>query len=226
MRWRPSEASTQTSAQSAPGAQQSPLSVAALGALPQSGLPRTGPGVSPSCRRLVLPLWLPTRSTGNLRPATPFYRHGLSRRQLALRRPHQRPWQIGETPSSHPTTESHLPLSIASRFQRDPHTLSLSVFTEYLQARSSNAPAREALECFEGSQRPKSSAKRPISLIRQIELLAMLALPLRRTLHRQTQEFELPLLQAPRPRSKKISPATEENGTRQNKMKKSSCLNL
>jgi hypothetical protein len=44
----------------------------------------------------------------------------------------------------------------------------------------------------------------------------MLALPLRRTLHRQTQEFELPLLQAP-PRSKKISAATEENGTRQNK---------
>jgi hypothetical protein len=31
-----------------------------------------------------------------------------------------------------------------------------------------------------------------------LELLAMLALPLRRTLHRQTQEFELPLLQAPR----------------------------
>jgi hypothetical protein len=65
-----------------------------------------------------------------------------------------------------------------------------------------------------------------IASIRQIELLAMLTLPLRRTLHRQTQEFELPLLQAPRPRSKKISAATEENGTRQNKMKKSSCLNL
>jgi hypothetical protein len=30
----------------------------------------------------------------------------------------------------------------------------------------------------------------------------------RRTLHRQTQEFELPLLQAPRPRSKKISAST------------------
>ena len=29
-----------------------------LGALPQSGLPRTGLGVSPSCSRLVLPLWL------------------------------------------------------------------------------------------------------------------------------------------------------------------------
>jgi hypothetical protein len=43
-----------------------------------------------------------------------------------------KPWQVGETPSSHPTTESHFPLSIASRFQRDPHTLSLSVFTEYL----------------------------------------------------------------------------------------------
>src|SRR5208337_3546019 len=36
-----------------------------------------------------------------------------------------------------------------------------------------------------------------IASIRQIELLAMLALPPRRTLHRQTQEFELPLLQAP-----------------------------
>ena len=30
-----------------------------------------------------------------------------------------------------PTTESHFPLSIAARFQRDPHTMSLSVFTEY-----------------------------------------------------------------------------------------------
>jgi hypothetical protein len=65
-----------------------------------------------------------------------------------------------------------------------------------------------------------------IASIRQIELLAMLALPPRRTLHRQTQEFELPLLQVRCPRSKKISAATEENGTRQNKMKKSSCLNL
>src|SRR5580704_4099759 len=92
--------------------------------------------MSTSCRRLVLPLWLPTRPTGNLRPATALYRHGLSRRQLALCRPHQRPGQIGETPSSRPTTESHLPLSIASRFQRDPHTLSLNVFTEYLQQRS------------------------------------------------------------------------------------------
>src|SRR5580693_4241704 len=89
--------------------------------------------MSTSCRRLVLPLWLPTRPTGNLRPATALYRHGLSRRQLALCRPHQRPGQIGETPSSRPTTESHLPLSIASRFQRDPHTLSLNVFTEYLR---------------------------------------------------------------------------------------------
>jgi len=65
-----------------------------------------------------------------------------------------------------------------------------------------------------------------IASIRQIELLAMLALPLRRTLHRQTQEFELPLLQAPLPEIEEISAATEENGTRQNKMKKSSCLNL
>jgi hypothetical protein len=38
-----------------------------------------------------------------------------------------------------------------------------------------------------------------IASIRQIELLAMLALPPPRTLHRQTQEFELPLLQAPLP---------------------------
>jgi hypothetical protein len=65
-----------------------------------------------------------------------------------------------------------------------------------------------------------------IASIRQIELVAMLALPLRRTLHRQTQEFELPLLQAQLPRPKKISAATEENEARQNKTKKSSCLNL
>src|SRR5271165_4430268 len=121
-----------TPAQSALGAQQSPLSAAALGALPKSGLPRTGLGLSPSCRRLVLPLWLPTRPTGNLRPATPFYRHRLSRRQLALRRADQRPWQTRETPSNHPATEGHLPVSFAPRFQRDTHALSPSVFTEYL----------------------------------------------------------------------------------------------
>src|ERR1700726_5181794 len=51
-----------------------------------------------------------------------------------------------------------------------------------------------------------------ITSIRQIELLAMLALPVRRTLHRQTQEFELPVLQAPRPRSKKISPSFSTRG--------------
>jgi hypothetical protein len=47
----------------------------------------------------------------------------------------------------------------------------------------------------------------------------MLALPPRRTLHRQTQEFELPLLQAPPPRPKKISATTERkrNKTEQNK---------
>jgi len=46
-----------------------------------------------------------------------------------------------------------------------------------------------------------------IASIRQIELLAMLALPLRRTLHRQTQEFELPLLQAPPPEDRrKLAP--------------------
>jgi hypothetical protein len=39
-----------------------------------------------------------------------------------------------------------------------------------------------------------------IASIRQIELVAILALALRRTLHRQTQEFELPLLQAPLPK--------------------------
>src|ERR1700759_3469565 len=65
-----------------------------------------------------------------------------------------------------------------------------------------------------------------IAPIRQIELLAMVALPPRRTLHRQTHEFELPPLQAPRQRPKKIRTATKENGTRQNKMKKSYGLNL
>jgi hypothetical protein len=54
----------------------------------------------------------------------------------------------------------------------------------------------------------------------------MLALPLRRTLHRQTQEFESPLLQARLPRPKKIIAETEENETWQNKKKKSYCLNL
>jgi hypothetical protein len=48
-----------------------------------------------------------------------------------------------------------------------------------------------------------------IASIRQIELLAMLALPPPRTLHRQTQEFELPLLQDPLPETKKISAATQ-----------------
>jgi hypothetical protein len=43
-----------------------------------------------------------------------------------------------------------------------------------------------------------------IASIWQIEILAMLALAPPRTLHRQTQEFELPLLQAPLPK-------TEEN---------------
>jgi hypothetical protein len=55
-----------------------------------------------------------------------------------------------------------------------------------------------------------------IASIRQIELLAMLALPPRRTLHRQTQEFELPLLQRRNGRKR----------SRQNKIKKSSVLNL
>jgi hypothetical protein len=68
--------STPTSAQSALGAQQSPLSAAALGALPNLASRVLGL----VCRRLVLPLWLPTRPTGNLRPATALYRHGLSRR--------------------------------------------------------------------------------------------------------------------------------------------------
>jgi hypothetical protein len=64
-----------------------------------------------------------------------------------------------------------------------------------------------------------------IASIRQIELVAMTALPLRKTLHRQTQEFELPLLQAQLSMSKKTSVATEENETSQNKMKKRFCLN-
>jgi hypothetical protein len=61
-----------------------------------------------------------------------------------------------------------------------------------------------------------------IASIRQIELLAILALPLRRTLHRQTQEFELPLLQAPPPRDRrKLAPATgrKRNKTEQNEEK-------
>jgi hypothetical protein len=57
----------------------------------------------------------------------------------------------------------------------------------------------------------------PIAPIRQIELATMLALPLRRTLHRQTQEFESPLLQAPSLRPPKISgrdkKKTEQDGT-------------
>jgi hypothetical protein len=65
-----------------------------------------------------------------------------------------------------------------------------------------------------------------IASIRQIELAAMLALPLRRTLHRQTQECESPLLQAQLSNSTKNSAAKEENRIRQNKMKKSSCLKL
>jgi hypothetical protein len=58
----------------------------------------------------------------------------------------------------------------------------------------------------------------PIAPIRQIELATMLALPLRRTLHRQTQEFESPLLQAPPLRPTKISgrEKTKPNETEQN----------
>jgi hypothetical protein len=52
-----------------------------------------------------------------------------------------------------------------------------------------------------------------IASIRQIELLAMLALPPPRTLHRQTQEFELPLLQA-------LLPETEENQRRNGRKRK------
>src|SRR5271165_936630 len=51
-----------------------------------------------------------------------------------------------------------------------------------------------------------------IASIRQIELAAMLALPLRRTLHRQTQECESPLLQAQLSKSTENSAAKEENG--------------
>jgi hypothetical protein len=65
-----------------------------------------------------------------------------------------------------------------------------------------------------------------IAPIRQIELAAMLAPPLRRTLHRQTQEVESPLLQAPSLMPTKLVAATKENKTRQNKMKKSSYLKL
>ena len=59
-----------------------------------------------------------------------------------------------------------------------------------------------------------------IASIRQIELLAMLALPLRRTLHRQTQEFELPLLQAPPRDRRKLAPQRKKtNRTEQNEEK-------
>src|ERR1700730_15503726 len=57
-----------------------------------------------------------------------------------------------------------------------------------------------------------------IAPIRQIELAAMLALALRRTLHRQTQEFESPLLQAPSLMPTKISgrDKRKQNKTEQN----------
>src|ERR1700737_1367345 len=58
-----------------------------------------------------------------------------------------------------------------------------------------------------------------IAPIRQIELAAMLALALRRTLHRQTQEFESPLLQAPSLMPTKISgrDKRKQNKTEQKK---------
>jgi hypothetical protein len=56
-----------------------------------------------------------------------------------------------------------------------------------------------------------------IAPIRQIELLAMLALPPPRTLHRQTQEFELPLLQAPPRDRRKLAP--QRNKTEQKEEK-------
>ena len=57
-----------------------------------------------------------------------------------------------------------------------------------------------------------------IAPIRQIELAAMLALPLRRTLHRQTQGFESALLQAPSLKPTKISgrDKRKQNKTEQN----------
>jgi hypothetical protein len=62
--------------------------------------------------------------------------------------------------------------------------------------------------------------------IRQIELLAMLAL--RRAEHfiGKLKSLSCRYFKLRYPRSKKIRAATEENRTRQNKMKKSSCLNL
>ncbi len=53
-----------------------------------------------------------------------------------------------------------------------------------------------------------------IASIRQIELLAMLALPLRRTLHRQTQEVESPLIKVPLP---EIEENSRSNGRKRNK---------
>ena len=71
-----------------------------------------------------------------------------------------------------------------------------------------------------------SRAQIPKRNYNQIELGAMKALPLGRTFHRQTQKIELPKVQARLVGGKNITPQSEENGTRQNKMKKSSFLNL
>jgi hypothetical protein len=60
----------------------------------------------------------------------------------------------------------------------------------------------------------------PIASIRKVELLAMLALPLRRTLHRQTQEFESPLLQAPLPKpGRKLEPKPRKREERTKRRK-------
>jgi hypothetical protein len=60
-----------TPAKPAPGAQQSPLSIAALGAQPQPALPRAGRGVPPADGRLARAPRLPAGAAGNLRPMAP-----------------------------------------------------------------------------------------------------------------------------------------------------------
>jgi hypothetical protein len=60
-----------TPTQPAPGAQQSPLSLVAVGAQPQPGLAGAGLSVPPSGGRLARPLRLPAGPVGNLRPMAP-----------------------------------------------------------------------------------------------------------------------------------------------------------
>src|SRR5271165_3530099 len=97
----------------------------------------------------------------------------------------------------------------------------------WAKRRSTSWPLTRTLWSFSAAFRPKfsstiladfplcsvcdrqllSSSADDANCVDPADSLAMLALPPRRTLHRQTQEFELPLLQAP-------LPETEENQRR------------